>query len=405
MTEPPPSSASAEEISSWQLLPLVMLVTGMGILGFSILAPALPDLADSLGVSSSAIGVVQGAVAVPGIFLAPYIGYLTDRWGRRRVVRISLLIFGTAGTACFFATDYWTLVALRVTQGLGTSALLSLGVVVIGDQYRGNRRRWALGINMAALTATATLAPILGGFLAEGGTYRPFLVFLLAFPVFVAARHLPEPDDLPTPAPPLQHLGGALAHLRRHGRLSDFIGILPVSVITLGVYLGLGLTVTPLLLESRFGLTVSQRGLIQAIGSAASSIASLMSGRVGRWFPPARVIGTTFVLMVVGFVAVGSAPSLWMLGSGLGILGLATGLMFPLLQGFSASAGPARYRGVLVGTWVSANRVGQFVGPATGTVVAGAVGNQAVYFYGAAVMAVVAAVWSPLRRKAARREA
>jgi len=397
--------ASTTEIPPRQLLPLVMLITGMGILAFSILAPALPDLADSLGVSSSAIGVVQGAVAVPGIFLAPYIGYLSDRLGRRRVVRISLLIFGTAGTACFFATDYWVLVGLRVVQGLGTSALLSLGVVVIGDQYRGNRRRWALGLNMAALTATTTLAPILGGFLAAGGTYRPFLVFLLAFPVFVAAGHLPDPVGLPAPAPPLQHLGGALAHLRRHGRLSDFVGILPVSLVTLGVYLGLGLTVTPLLLESRFGLTVSQRGLMQAVGSAASSLASLVSGRVGSRFPPARVTGAAFVLMVVGLVAVGSARSLWVVGFGLGILGLAVGSIFPLLQVFSASAGPARYRGVLVGTWVSAIRVGQFIGPATGTVVAGAVGNQAAYFYGAAVMALVAAGWSPLRRRAARRGA
>ena len=380
-----------------------MLITGMGILAFSILSPALPDLADSLGVSDSAIGVVQGAVAIPGIFLAPYIGYLSDRHGRRRVVRISLLMFATAGTAGFFAPDYWTLVSLRLVQGFGTSALLSLGVVVIGDQYRGNRRRWAMGLNMAALTATTTLAPILGGFLAEGGTYRPFLVFLLGFPVFFAAKHLPEPAGMSAPAPPLQHLRGAMADLRRRGRLSDFLGILPMSLITLGVYLGLGLTVTPLLLESRFGLSVSQRGLVQAIGAAASSVASLASGRVGRRFPPARVLGAAFVMLAAGFVVIGSAPTLWMVGPGLAILGLATGSIFPLLQDFSASVGPARYRGVLVGTWVSANRVGQFAGPAMGTVVAGSVGNQTAYFYGAAVMMVMAVVWAPLRRKAASR--
>jgi MFS family permease len=374
-----------------------MVVTAMGILAFSILAPALPDLAEALGVSDGAIGVVQGAVAIPGIFLAPYIGYLSDRLGRRRVVRVSLLIFATAGTAGFFAPDYWTLVGLRVVQGLGTSALLSLGVVIIGDQYQGNRRRWAMGLNMAALTATTTLAPILGGFLAEGGTFRPFLVFLLGYPVFFAARYLPEPREALNPAPPLQHLKGALGDLRRRGRLPDFLGVLPMSLITLGVYLGLGLTVTPLLLESRFGLTVSQRGLVQAIGAGASSMASLLSGRVGRRFSPAQVLTTAFVMLATGFVMIGAAPTLWLVGPGLAVLGLATGSIFPLLQDYSASVGPARFRGVLVGTWVSSNRMGQFVGPTTGTLVAGAVGNQGAYFYGAGVMAAMALVWAPVR--------
>ena len=89
-----------------RLLPLIMTVTGMGVLAFAIIAPALPDLADELGVSRGAIGLVQGAVAIPGIFLAAYIGYLADRLGRRRVIRISLVIFGTFGLACFFARDY-----------------------------------------------------------------------------------------------------------------------------------------------------------------------------------------------------------------------------------------------------------------------------------------------------------
>ena len=130
-----------------RLLPLIMTVTGMGVLAFAIIAPALPDLADELGVSRGAIGLVQGAVAIPGIFLAAYIGYLADRLGRRRVIRISLVIFGTFGLACFFARDYKLLIAFRVLQGLGTSGLLSLPAVLIGDLFTGIERRWAMGRN------------------------------------------------------------------------------------------------------------------------------------------------------------------------------------------------------------------------------------------------------------------
>jgi MFS family permease len=102
--------------------------------------------------------------------------------------------------------------------------------------------------------------------------------------------------------------------------------------------------------------------------------------------------------MVVGFTVIGLAPSLWILPLGLIVLGLATGSIFPLLQDYSASAGPAHYRGMLVGTWVSANRVGQFAGPAGGTTLAESIGDRRAYFAGAAVMGVIAVTWMPLRR-------
>ena len=386
-----------------RLLPLILTITSMGVLAFSAIIPALPDLADELGVSRGSIGLVQGAVAIPGIFLAAYIGYLADRFGRREVIRISLLIFGTAGVLCFFAPTYWVLVGLRVAQGLGTSGLLSLGVVVIGDTFVGHERRWAMGLNLAAVTAMTTIAPIIGGFLAEGGVFRPVLMFLVAFPVWWWARRLPDHAAMSHPTPPLRHARATIESLRERGRLSDFRGMIPMSLITLGVFLGVGITVTPLLLERAFSLSVSQRGLVLAVGSAASSVASIMSGRIGLRFGPSRVLATAFVLMVVGFATVGAAPNLWVVAFGLAVLGSGTGSIFPLLQDFSASAVPAAYRGASVGMWVSANRVGQWAGPTSGTLIAESVGERQVYFGAALVMALVASVWVPLRRLARRR--
>ena len=175
-----------------------------------------------------------------------------------------------------------------------------------------------------------------------------------------------------------------------------------MSLLTLGAYLGLGLTVLPLFLENEFGLSVSQRGLIAAVLSGASSTASALSGRIGARWSRRQVLTAGFSMMVVGFVIVGSAPTLWVLASGLVVLGFASGSIFPLLQDYSASVGPAHYRGLLVGTWVSANRVGQFVGPSGGTALATTIGYRQAYFAGAALMAAVAVAWMPLRMTARR---
>ncbi len=386
-----------------RILPLVMTITGMGVLAFSAILPALPDLADELGVSRAAIGWVQGIVAIPGVFLAAFIGYLADRYGRREVIRVSLVIFGVFGLALFFARDFRVLLLLRFLQGFGTSGLLSLGVVVIGDIFTGTDRRWAMGLNLAALTGVTTLAPIAGGLLAEGGAFRPFLLYALALPVWVWARMLPDRPAAPPPSPPLRHIRAALGELRSRGLLSDFLGVLPMSFITLGVFLGVGLTVTPLFLEAEFALSAGQRGAVQAIGSAASSTASVMSGRVGARFSRSAILSGSFLLMVLGFSIVGLAPSLWFVALGLAVLGIGTGSIFPLLQDYSASVGSAAYRGALVGTWVSANRLGQWLGPAGGTVLAASIGDRQSYGIAALTMVLVFVVWRPLRVLARRR--
>ena len=266
----------------------------------SVVFPVLPDLADELGVSRGRIGLVQGAVAVPGIFLATYTGYLADRFGRRTVIRWSLLIFGFAGVASLFARSFWPLIATRLVQGLGTSGLMSLGVVVIGDMFVGLERRWAMGMNIAAVTGTTALAPVFGGLLAEGGAFRPFLLTTLAFPLWFFASALPDKPADPVTTRPFVHFRSALDDLRQNRRIGDFLGVLPMSLITLGSFVGLGLTVTPLFLERVFDVSVSRRGFIMAFGAGASSLTSLLAGRIGARIQRGRILMVAFGLMTAG---------------------------------------------------------------------------------------------------------
>jgi ACDE family multidrug resistance protein len=398
------SHAPASEPSSpqWPALALILGVTAVGQLTFAAVPPVLPELADALGVSGGSIGLVHGIVAVAGIFLSGYLGYLADRFGRRRVVRLSLLVHGAFGSACFFAGNYWVLLALRLLQGVGATVLMSIGIVLIGDYFTGYRRRWAMGLNVGAITVTGTLGPIAAGLLGSGGAFRPFLLYLLAFPAWVAARRLPGPAA-GAPARPGAHLRDALADLRRRRRLSDYLGILPLTMVNLAVFMGLTQAVAPLFLQKEFALNTTQRGLVLAIGAGVSSLASLLSGRLGRRVRPAPVIATALGLMVAGYVAVGLAPNLWAVGLGLALVGSGYGSMTPLFQAFATSAGAPRYRGLLVGTWVTGNRVGMVAGPATATAVAASLGERDSYLLGALVVGAVAVVWVPLRRLAAAR--
>ncbi len=391
----------ADDRAARRLLPVVVAITGLGVLTFAVITPALPDLADELGVSRGAIGFVQGAVAVPGIFLAVVIGYVADRRGRRLVAVASLAVFGVAGLAGFWVRSFWPLVVLRAIQGIGTSGMLSLGVVVVGDLFPpGTRRRWALGINSAGITITAMISPVVGGLLADGGAFRPFLLFGLALPMIPFALLLPGRPVGDLPARPLAHLGGMVAELRENHRFSDFAGLLPFSLVAMVVFVGFGFTVTPLYLERVFDIGASERGLIQAILSVGSSISTLNTARLAARFSPARVLNVSFVGIVAGFAVLAVAPSLWVVGAGLFVLGAALGLIFPLFQDFVASSVTGAFRGAAVGTWISSIRLGQSVGPVAGSGLAEGIGERPAYWLASVAMALLAVGWRPVRRLA-----
>jgi MFS family permease len=387
-------------------LPLIVAITSLGVLTFSLITPALPDIADELEVSRATIGWIQGAVAIPGIFLAVFIGYVYDRAGRRAVAMTSLIVFGVAGASAYFARSFWPLVAVRAIQGIGTSGILSLGVILIGDLFpAGTQRRWALGINSAGLTMTGMVSPILGGLLAEVDPFLPFVIFGLAAPLAIWARKLPGRPDGPSPAAPFQHLSETYREVRKARKLADFGGLLPFSTFSLVVFAGLGFTTVPIYLEAEFGSPARTRGLIQAALSVGSTTGALTTSRLTDRSSPATVFTAGLGLSVLGFAVLAVAPSLPIVALGLLVMGLGLGFSFPLLQDYVTSAVPGAYRGAIVGVFVMAVRLGQSFGPVLGSTMADGLGGRETFAIAGIASAIALAGWRPVRRLARRIEA
>lgn len=384
-------------MSPRRVLPPVILVTVFGVLTFSFLTPTLPDLADAVGVSRGAIGLVQSVVGVPGIFLAVVLGHLVDRLGRRTMGRAGLLLYGLAGSAPFVFRSFPLILAFRALQGVGTSLLLSLAVVVIGDTFPpGEERRRALGMNAAALTVTGLVSPTLGGLAAEVEPFLPFLLFALAVPAAAFVGRFPGRPAVAPPSPGV-HLREMFDGLRRRGRLGDFLGLLPVSTLTMAAVIGFAFNATPIHLEAAFGLGAAVRGVVIASISLGSMVGSLTVVRLTGRLGPARGLGIAFTTGTAGFVVMAVAPSVAVFVAGGVLVGLALGWTFPVLQDFVASVVPGAQRGVAVGTWISSIRLGQSVGPILGTMIVTAAGGRVAYGVAAAVLGAVAVGWRPLR--------
>jgi MFS family permease len=379
----------------------VVAITGVSVLGFTLIAPALPDLADRLEVSAGMIGWVQGAVGLAGIFLAPFIGYVADRYGRRFVAVTSLLVFGGAGMLCFLARSFPVLVAMRAVQGVGLSGILAFSVTIIGDLYPpGYGRRRAMGINTAGWTVTSMVTPIVGGALAEIDAHLPFLVFGLALPLAVLSWRFSGPPDGGETTRPLRHLVSMFRVLGDRGGLLRFGGLLAFALASMVVTVGLGFTTVPLYLEAEFGIGAAARGVMQSFLSAGSTAGALTAARVAERSGVGIVFTATAGLFGLGFVLLGVAPVLAVAACGLAALGLGLGLMFPLLQDAVASAVPDRYRGAAAGVLVSSVRTGQTVGPGLGGAVAVTPGGRAAFLVAASLGVVGALAGWPFRHRA-----
>jgi MFS family permease len=332
-------------------------------------------------VSQSWAGVLVGSATLPGIALAPVLGLLADRYGRREVLLPCLVLFAIAGSAAGLAPTIWWLAAARFLQGVGSAGLINLAVVIIGDHWEGNRRAQIIGWNSAVLTGSLAVLPTIGGALTDLGSWRtPFLLYPLALITAVIVwRQLPKGRRAQETLS--DQIRGAVPLLRR----TPVVVTIIAGTLTFALIFGLLLTVLPQYLAGTFGLSPSARGLVLGLPAVANGAVALSLGQLRRRVTRLRLLLIACGLFAVGLAVIGVGPTLWMVVAGLVIFGLGEGLMVPNLQDIATSTAPAAQRGTSVALFVSGARLGQTVGPLSAGAVFAAAGAPTSFLGGAAL--------------------
>ena len=377
-----------------------MTVSCLGITHLSLVSPALPELAEALGVSISVVGWVQGSTAFPGIFLAIFVGYLADRFGGRRVILVCVTIFTVFGSAGYLATSFPMLIGLRMLQGVGTSGIVGVAITLIGDLIEDDQKRLrALGTNLALMYLTQMVVPVISGIVAAGGAFRPFLLFLTGAPIAIWAFRLSVGLPKEEAFPPLRHVRAAREDIRRRRTEVDFLGLVAVSAMAVIVYQGATLTAVPLLLDEVFGTPSAGRGLVVSaflVGAmvTAFGVVRVISGRISG-----RVLSVGIWLMSIGMFTVLVADFPLIVSGGLMLTGAGVGLVITLAQREAIGTCSPAFRGVVVLTWVAGMRAAQVVGPPFASFVTGVVGPRSMFLLAAVMTALAALAWRPLRRR------
>lgn len=284
------------------IVALLFLVIPLSQIGLDIYTPALPQMAIEFAASND---LVQNTVTTymlgMSVAFLP-VGMIADALGRKRVLLSGLGLLVVASIGCALADSLTLLLGVRFVQGIGAGACLLMAATIAADRFRGAKLVSVLGLLGAAWGAAPVLAPAVGGFLVQFGSWR--LVFGL-FAVLAAAVGLlvaivlPETldEDLRSPVDlraAMRTLGEALRHRIFLGYVVMF-GLIGAAQMVFGV-------AGPFLYEVKLGFSPAAYGLVALIVGTANLVGELACGRLAQRTTTRRLALSAWAVFMLGAV-------------------------------------------------------------------------------------------------------
>ena len=156
----------------WIGLVFISIAVALIIVDSTIVNVAIPSIVDDLGISSTEVQWVQESYTLVFASLLLVFGTLADRFGRRRVLLIGVVIFALASILAALAPTGELLIASRLVQGVGGAMILPSSLSIINATFRGKERAIAFAVWGSTIGGMAAVGPLLGGWLTTDFSWR-----------------------------------------------------------------------------------------------------------------------------------------------------------------------------------------------------------------------------------------
>lgn len=383
----PSSAATARTAGAPQGLTLA-IAGFLPVLSILSLAPAVPSLMRHFADVPMAETLVPLMVTAPGLMvalLAPFAGFLVDRYGRRRLIVAATGFYAFAGIAPFFLDDLGAMFASRLAVGATETFILVIVNALFADYFAlAARRTW--------ITVQGISGPILGtGSIALAGALTAwawngaFLIYSAAFLIFLAMlAFLFEPNRT------------AVAPEAARPEASRFpvrAAIVYCTVTLFASILYYVFIVQSGLAFDAIGVTsASQLGMLIGLSSLGTPIGALIFNILSRRVASDRLIAAFLVFMGVGMAGMGLATNPYaMLAFGF-VQQIGAGITVTALIFWVSQLLPPEHRGRGFGFWSSAFFAGQFISPLVVGGVRAATGGILATFVTLGLVAIVGAL-------------
>jgi EmrB/QacA subfamily drug resistance transporter len=410
------SQISLSTMKRWTLV-VVCAATAMLMLDIAVVNTALSRIAEDL---NTGLGGLQWVVDAYTLALASVVltaGALADRFGRRRLFMLGLVVFTLSSAACAAATDIVFLDVARAVQGLGAAVMFAVSLAILADAFPDPKERaGALAAYGATIGGTFAIGPLVGGALTSGLDWQ--WIFLINLPLgaaclWITRRYVRESRDPATPpidwpgqvtltgglfllvlallrgneegwgsTPIVAAFAGAAALLAafvvvearsahpmlplRLFRIPSFTGAQIAAFGISGSFFAVFLYMT-LYLQQILGLSAIEAGLVYLPATIVIFFVSGATSTLGERVPPGVMISAGLALVAAGMalMALAQVDSSWtVLLPGMLLAAVGTGLFNPSVIAVALGSVPIEQSGLAAGVNDTFRQAGVAVGVA-----------------------------------------
>ena len=344
---------------------VIFLTVFIDMVGFGIVIPVLPLYAEHFHATPIEIGWLTGIYSGMQIIFMPILGRLSDRFGRRPVLIVSL-----AGTALGFLIMGWAtslplLFAARIIDG-ATGGNIATAQAYIADISTPENRSRSMGVIGAAFGLGFTFGPMIGGIMSHISYGAPFYFAAALAAVNVVLLYFILPESLSPEYRSQRHERTRLAEVFQHGHARMFGTIVATYFFTITGF-AIMTTLFALFTEKHFGFDARKTGyLFGFIGIISVILQGGLIGRLIKFFGETTLARTGLLLLAAGLALLPLVPTVPMLLAVCAALAVANGLVNPTLNGLASQMIDRSWQGRALGLMQSAGSVGRLAGPLLG---------------------------------------
>ncbi len=334
------------------LVAVLAVITALGPLSMQIILPILPVMQDAFLVTAATVQYVLSLALLTIAFATLVYGPASDRYGRRPVLLVGLLIFLLGSIISALAPTIELVIVGRVIQAVGGAAGMVISRAIIRDLYDRDTAARLMAYMITALVVAPMVSPLIGGLLNDSFGWRAVFVFSGALGLVVLAAAAPRvPESLP-PNASVQTFRGMLSGFAVLLRVPAFLGYAGQVGFGMGMFMAF-LGAAPFVMINVLGRPPTEFGLFFVLISAGFMAGTFLTARIGQrvGLDPMMRIGSglavLFGAVMLGFVLAGywSPWTIFLPGMG---MAFANGLSMPNAQAGAVSISP-RFAGTASG--------------------------------------------------------
>lgn len=262
------------------------MASAMGPFVTDFYLPALPQLTTVFSTTSSAIQMSLTLCLIGLAIGQLFIGPISDKYGRKMPLIVSMVIFSLATLCCLLTTDIYIFLACRFLQGLSGAGGIVISKSVASDLHTGKELVHFFAVLGCVQGIAPICAPFLGGLLLSISDWQGIFYTLFGIGIVLSLIFIPFHESLPDERRQKGSIYSGLKHYKAFFTHKEFMVYMVILTLTQGT-LFIYISSSTFIFQQTYGLSALLYGVCFGLNSLAIMAGSLFAGRIGD---PARAL-------------------------------------------------------------------------------------------------------------------